>query len=219
MAPPPKDAAAAALPRSSGAEQLLDAAIELIATHGYAGMSVDALCRKAGVVKSGLYWHYGSKEGVLLAALERVTSEWIEGFEDSVHQGGEALERLDRTLAGLQRRIIESPEGLAVMLVVLLERSAADPEMRELLQRQLARVHGAVMGSIVDALGFDLPDKEVIASLMLAMFHGSFVSYMARQDKAYLERMFGGMREALVLLITQRLPALCPPTAQEGNHA
>ena len=184
----------------------MDAAIELIATHGYAGTSVDALCRKAGVVKSGLYWHYGSKEGVLLAAIERVTSEWIEEFQATVGQGGDPLARLDRTLGEMQRRIVESPEGLRVILVVLLERSAADAEMRQLMERQLARIHAAVTQSFTDALGFDLPDKENIASLMLAMFHGVFLSYLSRQDRAQLTAMFAGMREALVLLITQRLP-------------
>lgn len=218
MAPPPKNTAAAAVAtRSSGAEQLLDAAIELIATHGYAGMSVDALCRKAGVVKSGLYWHYGSKEGVLLAAIERVTSEWIEGFQSTVEQGGDPLERLDRTLAEMRRRIVESPEGLRVILVVLLERSAADLEMRKLMERQLARIHAAVTQSFTDALGFDLRDKEDIASLMLAMFHGVFLSYLSRQDGAHLAAMFAGMREALVLLITQRLP--CAGAPQQGAVA
>jgi AcrR family transcriptional regulator len=206
MAHPSKNAAASALPRSAGAEQLLDAAIELIATHGYAGMSVDALCRKAGVVKSGLYWHFGSKEGVLLAALDRVTNAWIDEFRVSLLKGGEPLARLDRTLAELENNIIETPEGTRVFLVVLLERSAADPELRRLLAGQLARVQEAVMQGIISGLGFELRDKELIASLMLALFHGTFINYLANQDREQLRGLIGGMREALVLLITQRVP-------------
>jgi AcrR family transcriptional regulator len=52
---PPKTAQGAA-----SRERLLDAAIELIAERGYSASSVEALCRRAGVAKTALYWHFGS---------------------------------------------------------------------------------------------------------------------------------------------------------------
>jgi AcrR family transcriptional regulator len=198
-----------AQPRSAGAEQLLDAAIELIAQHGYAGMSVDALCRKAGIVKSGLYWHFGSKEGLLWAVVDRVTNEWIQNVRDSAYQGGDAMERLDRTLAAMQRRITESPDGLRVLLVVLLERGSVDPEFAAILRNLTSRVQTTLAQGIRDALGTDVPDLDVVASIMLAMFHGVFLRHLARQDPNELAVLFQGMREALMLLIAQRLPAEC----------
>src|SRR5512134_3808416 len=73
-------------------EKILDAAVELIADRGYSATSVDALCKKAGIVKTALYWHFGSKEGLLAAVLERVAGEWTEEIQRSASVGGEPLE-------------------------------------------------------------------------------------------------------------------------------
>ena len=45
--------------------RILDAATQLICERGYSGTSVDAVCKRAGVVKTALYWHFGSKSGLL----------------------------------------------------------------------------------------------------------------------------------------------------------
>jgi len=56
--------------RSRG--KLLRAAAKLFAERGYAGTSVDDVCREAKVVKSAVYWHFESKEGLYRAVLEKV---------------------------------------------------------------------------------------------------------------------------------------------------
>ena len=71
-------------------EALLDAAIELIADGGYTATGVDAIARRSGVVKSALYWHFGSKDGLLIAALERTAREWVAEFEAAVVIEGRA---------------------------------------------------------------------------------------------------------------------------------
>ncbi|GAA1741733.1 TetR/AcrR family transcriptional regulator [Isoptericola hypogeus] len=53
-------------------EQLVAAAIEVFAEHGYAGGSLRAIAEHAGVSHASLIQHFGSKEGLLTAVLE----EW-----------------------------------------------------------------------------------------------------------------------------------------------
>lgn len=211
-----KSAAPPAGARSPSAEQLLDAAIELIAQHGYAGMSVEALCRKAGIVKSGLYWHFGSKEGLLRAVIDRVTNEWIEEIQRNAYQGGGALERLDRTLAELQRRFTKSPEGLRVLLVVLVERAAVDPESQAALKSMLDRAQHAFVKGIIDAVGLEVPDLDVVGGLLLAMCHGVFLQYLTRQDEQELTQLFRGVREAILLLVRKRISEI-PNSAPASN--
>src|SRR4029079_7251189 len=52
-------------------EAVLDAAERLIAEHGYEGATVSARVREAGIPASSIYHYFGSKEGVLLAVMER----------------------------------------------------------------------------------------------------------------------------------------------------
>src|SRR5678815_1125486 len=76
--------------------RLLRAATERFSSAGYAGTSVDDVCRSAGIVKSALYWHFESKEGLLSAVLEETANAWIDGILESVQQTGDPLERLRR---------------------------------------------------------------------------------------------------------------------------
>lgn len=48
--------------------KLLDAAIEVVRSQGYAATSVDELCRKAGVTKGAFFHHFESKDALAVAA-------------------------------------------------------------------------------------------------------------------------------------------------------
>ncbi len=48
--------------------KLLEAAIVLIRTKGFAGTSVDDLCTAAGVTKGAFFHHFASKEALGVAA-------------------------------------------------------------------------------------------------------------------------------------------------------
>jgi AcrR family transcriptional regulator len=65
--PPAVAAAAAADPRTS----LLDAAEARLRQHGYAGLSTRKIAEAAGVPLSQIHYHFGSKEALMLALLER----------------------------------------------------------------------------------------------------------------------------------------------------
>jgi AcrR family transcriptional regulator len=201
-------AASSAPVRSATAQQLIEAAVELIAERGYAGMSVDAVCRRAGIVKSGLYWNFGSKEGLLNAVVDHVAADWIEGIRQAAYRQGGALERLDHTLSELHRMMRDRPEGLRVLLVVLLERSAVDPATRAALERFFKSAREAVAQGIVDAVGpcMAARDVELVAELWLFMFEGLFLRHLIVQDEEQTNRLFTGMRETILLLVTNRLP-------------
>lgn len=51
---------------------LLHAAVRLFAENGFAGTSIRAIAREAGLSESGLYAHYGSKRAIFDAATERL---------------------------------------------------------------------------------------------------------------------------------------------------
>ena len=54
--------------RGEGRERLLDAALTVIRTKGYADTTVDELCRAAGVTKGAFFHHFRSKEELGVAA-------------------------------------------------------------------------------------------------------------------------------------------------------
>lgn len=55
---------------SDARERLVQAAIDLIWSDSYGGVSVDALCERAGVKKGSFYHFFASKDDLVIAALE-----------------------------------------------------------------------------------------------------------------------------------------------------
>ena len=60
-----------AIRTSSKREALLDAAEALFARQGYRAVGIDTVLARAGVAKMTLYKHFGSKEELIAAVLER----------------------------------------------------------------------------------------------------------------------------------------------------
>ncbi|RLV48451.1 TetR/AcrR family transcriptional regulator [Nocardioides mangrovicus] len=63
--------------RKSTQTRLLDAADELLFTDGVLATPVDAVLARAGVSPATLYRAYGSKDGLVAAALERRQRDWL----------------------------------------------------------------------------------------------------------------------------------------------
>lgn len=59
------------MPPAERREQLLDAALDLIAEQGYGGISMEAIARRAGVTKPVVYDLFGNRGELLTALLER----------------------------------------------------------------------------------------------------------------------------------------------------
>lgn len=191
-------------------ERILDAAVELFAERGYAATSVDALCRRADATPTALYWHFGSKEGLLGAALDRVAGVWIERIQKSVYLVGDPLERLDRAIDGMRALVEEHPHLLRLILTVMLERVDSDPEARATLQRIFGRARAAIAAGIEDAVG-PIRDADLIAHVALSLLEGAMIRRQTEPDDTDLERIFRFARKTLGLLVAERAAAAGNP--------
>lgn len=59
---------------------ILDAAIRLFCRDGIGATGIDAIVREAGVARMTIYNHFGSKDGLVVAALERESAAWRTWF-------------------------------------------------------------------------------------------------------------------------------------------
>jgi TetR/AcrR family transcriptional regulator len=74
--------------------RLLNAAVRVFDRKGYASASVREIAELAGVTKPALYYHFGSKEGVLLAILRQAEQQFVEAMDRGVARQGTARSRL-----------------------------------------------------------------------------------------------------------------------------
>ena len=66
-------------------ERILDAALEMFSQNGYAGTNIRELSASLGLVKSGVYKHFESKEAIWNALLDQMIAYYAEHFGSSEH--------------------------------------------------------------------------------------------------------------------------------------
>ncbi len=81
-------------PDQRARERLLRAAADVFDRKGYAAASVREIVERAGITKPVLYYHYGSKEGMLVAILEEGARQLSEGLARAVTGPGTVRERI-----------------------------------------------------------------------------------------------------------------------------
>ena len=73
---------------------LLDAAEEVFVQRGYGGAALEDIAEAAGYTRGAIYSHFGAKEELFLAVVERHLLRFLNGFEDVIGSF-ESFEGLD----------------------------------------------------------------------------------------------------------------------------
>jgi AcrR family transcriptional regulator len=190
----------------------------MFAERGYAATGVDALCRRAGVAKTGLYWEFQNKVGLLNAVIDQVVTEWVDQIREASRSVGNPRERLGVALAAMRTRVKERPELFRVLLVVLAERTQVDEEAREALRRFYGSAHAALSQGIQEAVQNSLPPEEisVTCDLILAMIEGLFLRQQVYGDTD-MDKLFAALTPAVLLLIREVVASAHGQTTLSGR--
>ncbi|MGH2762361.1 MAG: TetR/AcrR family transcriptional regulator [Thermoleophilaceae bacterium] len=82
------------VPRAVRRHQLVELAEDLFAERGYAGASMDELCRRAGVTKPVVYELFESKDGLFRACVDRSVERMAESIAAAVRAEDEPEARM-----------------------------------------------------------------------------------------------------------------------------
>ena len=79
---------------SNARQRLLDAAMRLFSSKGYAATSVRELVEAAGVTKPVLYYYFKNKEGLYLALMQEALADFYQAAQQAVIAPGSITERI-----------------------------------------------------------------------------------------------------------------------------
>ena len=88
-------------------EQIVEAALSLIAVHGVRRLSMAALARRVGLVPSALYRHFSSKQAIVQAAIQLVGTRAKENMREVHDLTPNSLNRLELLLRWIVRMVRE----------------------------------------------------------------------------------------------------------------
>lgn len=108
--------------------RILKVAAERFAENGYRGTSIEDIASGAEISRSSLFWHFGSKEGLLRAVLEDTLSDWVGGLAATTddRQGLEAVRALLAAMTALQD---SNPPMVRMIGLLMGEASATEPAL------------------------------------------------------------------------------------------
>jgi AcrR family transcriptional regulator len=195
---------------------ILDAAARLATTEGIGGLSMSRLADAVGMSKSGLFAHFGSKEELQLATIEKADSVFSAHVIEPALAVGRGLGQL-RTLVSAYLAYLEADiyPGGCFFASVLAEVDTQPGAVRDRLVRFLADWLGRLETAVRDAQadGAIDPDEdpaqisfEIEAALLLAN-----AQYIVSRTPEPIERA----RRA----IDRRLAAAGAPTPTPARDA
>jgi AcrR family transcriptional regulator len=116
-------------PSTGARERILEAAIEVLKSDGYAGLTIAKVAAAAGESKPLVAYHYGSKQG-LVEASGRAVAELITAEALDAVEGARTVEEVVRGVADGVERLLDRDERLARLYFDLAAVSVVDPEVR-----------------------------------------------------------------------------------------
>jgi AcrR family transcriptional regulator len=178
----------------SAREQILDAAVERIASDGIDDVRIARIAMDARVSTSLVHYHFESREALLAEALEH--SFELAGDMRIGEGEGEAPSHAHR-LAAMIDQCLPYPGTLErdwILWVELWLRAARRPELRETAARLYERMHAwfadAIAAGIADG-EFAQCDADALTDHVLAMLDGFGIRTLVRDPAAPIERVRG----------------------------
>lgn len=118
-------------------ERILAAALELFSKNGYAGTNIRELTASLGLVKSGVYKHFESKEAIWNAVLDQMIAYYGEhfGFTENLPPVPDSLEELVQMTMRMVNYTVHDEKIVMTRKVLTIE------QFRDERARELATKH------------------------------------------------------------------------------
>jgi AcrR family transcriptional regulator len=181
-------------------ELVLDAAERVMAEHGFEAATVARVVEEAGIPLSSVYHYYGSKEGILLAVMERGAERFFAELPQPEHRLGRPREHLASVVLTAARSLERHPNFLRLLVVFATQPPAAgDGEVQAVVARvrelALRRLRSQIAIAFDDDPGSTTTDR--LARFALAAFDGAFVASQADPGIS-LERLLDPLAPSLL---------------------
>ena len=152
---------------------MLDAVVELVATHGYARTTVGGIAAQAGVSRTTFYEQFESKEDCFRAAYDAVAGKMVEAIAG---RAAGIEDKRKQLRAGIDAYLDYGAEHPAAAATFIVEVHTAGPEALEQRFQVLKR-----FCEVIDA---NAPDTPPAASMAVVVAIDAMAHDLIRRGKA-----------------------------------
>jgi AcrR family transcriptional regulator len=188
---------------SSGSrDRILDAAEGLVGERGYTAASISLISKASGLPASSIYWHFGSKEGLLAAVVERGARRWLPAQSRWLSNTSD----LPAFLRATGRAVSEHPDFVRLLMMLMLDRRDGVTAARDAMRAVWRDVEGRMRHVLADHFDLrssesDLELAERLARFTMACIDGALVDSQIDPEGTPIPDLFANLRVALESIV------------------
>jgi AcrR family transcriptional regulator len=179
---------------------VLDAAERVMAADGFEAATIARVVEEAGVPLSSVYHYYGSKDGVLLAVMERGAERFFADLPDPDRRVGRPGDHLRRVVVTAVQALERNPNFLRLLVAFAVQPSGAGNGRVDAV---VGRVRGVALTRLRKQIALAFEDDprsattDQLARFALAAIDGAFVASQSDRGVA-LQRVLEPLAASLV---------------------
>ncbi len=135
-------------------QQIIQAALEVIAENGYHASQVSKIAKRANVADGTIYLYFKNKEDILISVFRERMGEFIKQIEESIKDKKTSTEKLRTLITMHYKQLSESPY-LAKLTQLELRQSKLE------LRREINKVLKSYLDVIDSIIAQGIEEKEI----------------------------------------------------------
>jgi AcrR family transcriptional regulator len=172
-------------------ERIVAAALETLKEEGFAGTSARAIARRGNFNQALIFYHFGTLNDLLLAALDRTSAERMARYREAVRAPGTVEDRI-RTATELYREDLRT--GHITVISELIAGSLARPDLGPEVVARLepwVELVEEVLSDVLAGSGFaGVIQARPLAFAVIALYLGVDLLSHLDQDHSRAEALF-----------------------------
>lgn len=176
---------------------IYEAAIELIATHGFEAFNLRELASRCGIKAGSLYNYMASKEDLLKTLLERVMNDLLQEFDEQVAC---LTDPISQMRAVVRLHVMFHTQRRTEVILGNTELRSLSPENYKMITGLRSQYENQIRGIIAMGMAkgvFHVPDAKITSFAIVATLTG--VGYWFRPNGSLSKKRLVEIHEQLVM--------------------
>ena len=162
-------------------DEILKAAMQLFANHGFHETSMSEVAREARVSKALIFWHFKTKEELFVAVLNRLLEPYFIDFAEEAAMMGERAQ-IEKLVEFYLLFVRDNASSVRFFLAQMLH----DQRLSEGLNDQVLKLYSGYRAMLVELIGRAQqkgvctlrPAPETAAAFLLSALNGLLIEYL-----------------------------------------
>jgi AcrR family transcriptional regulator len=171
--------------------RIVDAAFQTLKEEGFAGTSARAIARRGGFNQALIFYHFGTLNDLLLATLDKSSSDRMSRYRDSIGKALNVDEKI-QTATRLYREDLESGHITVISELVAgsLARPDLGPEVVARMEPWIEFAEGVITDLLAGSMFEGTIKPRTMAFAVVALYLGVDLLSHLDQDKSRAEELF-----------------------------